>query len=80
MPTNTSRTWYLEAAEGGNGYAQYQLGCAYKFGDLGLLADEEKTPKWYRKAAKGGDDGAQRRLAEAYEEGDLGLLTDEEKA
>jgi len=34
-----AREWSQKAAERGNGYAQYQLGCAYEFGDLSHLAN-----------------------------------------
>ena len=32
--------WYRQAAEGGDGHAQYSLGWTYEFGDLGTLTDK----------------------------------------
>ena len=61
--------WYRQAAEGGDGYAQWRLGVAYEDGALGLLTDEDEALKWYREAAKSGNGYAQIELAEAYENG-----------
>ena len=72
--------WFQKAAEGGDIYAQWRLGKAYEFGDLGLLTDEEKALKWHRQAVDGGDGYAQDRLGDAYEKGELGLVTDKEEA
>ena len=56
--------------EGGGGWRRRRARATrlrLRFGDLGLLPDEEKAKEWYQKAAEGGDNGAQRRLDEACE-------------
>ena len=60
---------YRQAAEGGNGYAQFRLGKACEFGELTLAIDLEAARTWYQKAAEGGDLDAQFRLGFAYEYG-----------
>ena len=71
-----ARTFYQKAAEDGDGYAQWRLSEAYKYGELGLAIDLQVADMWFKKS----DASAQLRLAEAYEEGELGLLTDMKKA
>ena len=54
---------YRQAAEGGNGDAQFRLGKAHEFGgELTLAIDLEAARTWYQKAAEGGDLDAQCRL------------------
>jgi hypothetical protein len=75
-----------KAADGGQGEAQYFLGCAYEYGGaLGLDVNLETALEMYQRAAEGGDEHAQYKLSKAYNGGNLGggtlgLDADQEKA
>ena len=50
MRSTRARTFYQKAAEGGDGYAQWRLGKAYKYGELGLAIDLQVADMWDREA------------------------------
>src|ERR1039458_577184 len=53
-------------AEKGDAQCQYELGCAFFFGNFGVVKDEVEAVKWYRKAAEQNHVGAQCRLGWCY--------------
>ncbi|MGB6133342.1 MAG: tetratricopeptide repeat protein [Acidobacteriaceae bacterium] len=60
--------WYRKAAEGGDSYAQNNLGALYEEGD-GVPQDFKEAAFWYRKAAEQGNVGALCNLGSLYELG-----------
>ena len=71
--------WYQKAAEGGNHYAQANMGVFYQTGNCGVTKDLAKAVEWYDKAAKQGNAYAQFYLANLYEDGN-GVEKNIEKA
>ncbi|MBQ7561590.1 MAG: sel1 repeat family protein [Synergistaceae bacterium] len=71
MPKDDTQAvyWYRKAAEGGNTYAQNNLGYMYEYGRGGLPKDDMQAVYWWRKAAEGGDPIAQYCLGYMYEYG-----------
>ncbi|MFO1295471.1 MAG: tetratricopeptide repeat protein [Rubrivivax sp.] len=57
------RTWYREAANGGDIGAQYLLAAMYERGD-GVAQDLRLALHWYRQAARGGDEAAPGKVRE----------------
>ena len=57
-------------AERGDAQSQYELGAAYSFSQLGLVADEVEAYKWFRKAAEQNLAPAQYNLGICYFKGD----------
>ena len=47
--------WFEMAAEGGVTIAQRTLGWSCRFGDLGVVINNETALMWLHEAAKGGD-------------------------
>ena len=64
----------LKKAEGGDAFAQYNLGVMYDNGD-GVIKDAAEAVKWYRKAAEQGNADAQCNLGVMYAKGD-GVIKD----
>ena len=62
-------TWYIKAAEQGEGLAQLYLGFCYAKG-LGAAKDYEQAAMWYRKAAEQGYAYAQYSLGLRYYNGE----------
>jgi hypothetical protein len=62
-------TWYIKAAEQGEGLAQLYLGFCYAKG-LGAARDYEQAAMWYRKAAEKGYVYAQYSLGLRYYNGE----------
>ena len=60
--------WFKEAAEGGDGHAQWRLGKAYHKGELDLAIDHEAALMWHQKAAEGGDEEEEEEQEEEEEE------------
>ena len=56
---------YREAAEQGDAFAQYKLGCCYYHGD-GVGCDYQEAVRWFRKAAEQGNAAAQNSLGDCY--------------
>lgn len=69
---------YMEAAQGGNVLAAYNLGVAYRDG-LGTQQDVGKALTWFEKAAADGDDTAAFNIGAIYDEGQL-VKTDDQLA
>ena len=46
--------WYLRAANANNNRAQFNLGCAYEHGRMGLPKDPQQAIHWYSQAAAQG--------------------------
>ena len=66
-------------AEKGDAQSQYELGAAFRLGDLGVAKDEVEAVKWYRKAAEQNDAKAQFNLGVCYSNGE-GVAKDEVEA
>ncbi len=49
-----AQSWYMKAAEGGQGDAQYKIGGMYETGLGGLPIDTAKAKYWYKKSADQG--------------------------
>src|SRR6266536_562227 len=56
-------------ADKGDAKAQYELGCAFFSGILGVAKDKAEAVKWYRKAAEQNDARAQAALGVRYATG-----------
>jgi uncharacterized protein len=56
-------------AEQGNAEAQYVLGTAFTFGNLGVAKNQVEAVKWYRKAAEQNHADAQYNLSVSYSKG-----------
>src|ERR1035441_3273195 len=63
-------------AEKGDAQCQYELGCAFSFGDFGVVKDYVEAVKWYRKAAAQNLAAAQYNLGVCYYSGE-GVAKDE---
>ena len=61
--------WYQKAADGGNDYAQANMGVFCQTGNCGITKDLAKAVEWYDKAAKQGNAYAQYYLACLYSDG-----------
>ena len=61
--------WYRRAAEQGNTYAQYKLGCFYRDGK-GVATDIQEERRWFHCAAVKGDIEAQTALGIALTQSD----------
>ena len=66
---NQAIKWYLQPAEQGDAWAQYNLGGMYENGEGIIAQDYQKAIKWYQKAAWQGHVGAKCRLADMYDNG-----------
>ena len=66
-------------AEKGDAQSQYELGCAFSFGNFGVAKDEVEAVKWYRKAAEQNNASGQYNLGGCYCFGH-GLAKDEAEA
>ena len=66
-------------AERGDAQSQFELGCAFFSGSLGVAKDEAEAVKWFRKAAEQGSADAQCNLGFCYAKGD-GVAKDEAEA
>lgn len=75
----SGRDRLLEAAEGGDPEACYQLGLAHRQGRSRRPKDDLTAALWFRKAAEAGHSGAMAALAEAYL-GGHGVLRDPREA
>src|ERR1035441_4175751 len=53
-------------AEKGDAPSQYELGCAFSFGNLGVAKDQVEAVNWFRKAAQQSDAKAQYNLGVCY--------------
>ena len=62
-------------AEKGDAQSQYELGCAFSFGNLGVVKDEVQAVNWFRKATEQNYAPAQYNLGVCYENGQ-GLVKD----
>ena len=56
---------FRKAADNGDPYAMYNLGCCYEAGD-GVNKNIAEAVKWYRKAADNGDTDAMCKLSSCY--------------
>ena len=70
--------WYMKAAQRGDSYSQFNLGCMYASG-RGVDKDDTKAVEWFEKAALQGDERAQRALGVMYGSG-RGVQQDVNKA
>ena len=66
-------------AEKGDAQSQYELGCAFSLGSLGVAKDEVEAVKWFRKAAEQNHAQAQCDLGVCYANGQ-GVAKDEVEA
>jgi len=66
VPPNHKKAahWWLKGAEQGHPLAQFEIGYAYYWGDLGVPKDLKKALHWYKKAAEQGESNAKSRLPE----------------
>lgn len=71
--------WLLQAAENGNGGAQYELAWRYRFGSDGFEQNTEKALKNYQLSANQGNAKAQYAMGEMYELGIGGLKPNQKK-
>ncbi len=71
-------SFFKEAAEQGNAYAQYSLGQMYRQG-RGATQDYKQAVSWYQKAAAQGNAYAQINLGMMYDQG-LGVTQDSKQA
>ena len=68
----TARTYFQEAAKGGETDAQRRLGRAYRDGTLGLKADPEVATMWPQKATDGDSEDEEDEKEEEEEEEEHG--------
>lgn len=71
---------YFKSAQGGNAFAQYNLGVCYADGLLGVRKDSAEAIKWYTRSADGGQPEAMFNLAQALRKGEGVDAPDLEKA
>ena len=62
------RALFRQAADQGDGYAQYNLGLIYSLGD-GVPKDNVQTYSWFIMTAEQGNAGAQYNLGVMYDQG-----------
>ncbi|WP_148253204.1 tetratricopeptide repeat protein [Aidingimonas lacisalsi] len=72
--------YVLQAAQSGDGGAQYQAGCIFEHGCTQYPCRHDHAVTWYARAGEAGHSLAARRLADAYQDGGLGLPVDNEKS
>ncbi|WP_251310245.1 tetratricopeptide repeat protein [Halomonas sp. NCCP-2165] len=72
--------YVLEAAQGGDVRAQYQLAAIYEHGCAQYPRRDDHAVTWYARAGEAGHPLAAERLAKAYCRGELGLAVDAEQA
>jgi len=56
----------LRKAEAGHGWAMYNLGVCYEYGEMGLAKDEAKAFEWYKKSHEAGNARGTGSLARCY--------------
>jgi TPR repeat protein len=69
--------WYRGAAENGDAYAQYQLGCIYRDGSL-VDVDLAESYYWFSQSAELGESLSYRELWKIFRDG-RGVARDEHK-
>src|SRR5664279_3654918 len=57
-------------AEKGDAQSQYELGCAFSFGNLGVVKDEVQAVNWFRNATEQNYAPAQYNLGGCYDRGE----------
>lgn len=75
---NKAFYWFRKAAEQGEPYAQYNLGCMYSKGQ-GVAQNDKEAMVWIEKAANQGIAAAQNLAGTYYEDG-IGVSPNQEKA
>jgi TPR repeat protein len=70
--------WFTKAANKGNGFAMYEIGSMYYYGE-GVTDDDTKAMEWFRKAADKGIADAMYEIGYMYHFG-FGVTEDETKA
>ena len=59
----------LRKAEAGHGWAMYNLGVCYEYGEMGLAKDEAKAFEWYKKSHEAGNARGTEDFSMCYLEG-----------